>query len=265
MIRIEYFEVSYGRKAAALSIERLEIESGERVAIIGPSGAGKSTLLRGIKGYIRPTQGKLEVMGTNLWTASRRERRRVNRRIGFVYQQFHLAARLSVLQNVLCGRLGLTSRWRSLVGRFSEEDSRIAWEAICEVGLQQQVHQRADTLSGGERQRVAVARAVAQQPSIILADEPVSSLDPVWAEDVLELLAEVQTHHQTTLIMSLHQPKLAIRFAGRIIGLRQGRVVFDDKPAALTEARSEELYRGNDIISINAAAAGARPAQAKPA
>jgi phosphonate transport system ATP-binding protein len=172
---------------------------------------------------------------------------------------------LSVLQNVLCGRLGLTSRWRSLVGRFSKEDYRIAWAAICEVGLEQQVHQRADTLSGGERQRVAVARAVAQQASIILADEPVSSLDPVWAEDVLELIAEVQTHHQTTLIMSLHQPGLAIRFASRIIGLRNGRIVFDDTPAALTAARLEELYRGNDIININAVAADARPAQTKPA
>lgn len=265
MIRLEYFEVIYGRKVAALSVERLEIESGERVAIIGPSGAGKSTLLRSIKGYIHPTQGKLEVMGTNLWSASRAERRRVNRRIGLIYQQFHLASQLSVLQNVLCGRLGLTSRWRSLLGFFSAEDYRIAWAAICEVGLEEQVHQRAGTLSGGEQQRVAVARAAAQQPSIILADEPVSSLDPVWAEDVLELIATVQTHHQTTLIMSLHQPQLAIQFASRIIGLRNGRVVFDDKPAALTETRLEELYRGNDIININAAAASSTAVQTKPA
>lgn len=265
MIRIEYLEVSYGRKVAALSVERLEIKSGERVAIIGRSGSGKSTLLRSIKGYIRPTQGKLEVMGTNLWSAPRAERRRVNRRIGLIYQQFHLAPRLSVLQNVLCGRLGITSRWRSLLGYFSEDDYRIAWAAIREVGLEQQVHQRADTLSGGEQQRVAVARAVAQQASIILADEPVSSLDPAWAEDVLELIASVQTHHQSTLIMTLHQPRLAIRFASRIIGLRNGQVVFDDKPAALIEARLEELYRGDDIISLNEAAARSEAAQTKPA
>jgi len=265
MIRIEYLEVSYGRKVAALSIDRLAIESGERVAVIGPSGSGKSTLLRSIKGYVRPTQGKLEVMGMNLWTASRADRRRVNRRIGLIYQQFHLAARLSVLENVLCGRLGLSGRWRSLLGCFSEEDYRIAWAAICEVGLEPQVHQRADTLSGGERQRAAVARAVAQQASIILADEPVSSLDPAWAEDVLELITAVQKHHQATLIMSLHQPELAIRFASRIIGLRNGRVVFDDKPAALTDARLEELYRGNDIISIDDAAASSPSAQTTPA
>ena len=138
--------------------------------------------------------------------------------------------------------------------------SCLAWSAICEVGLQAQVHQRADTLSGGEQQRVAVARALAQQPSIILADEPVSSLDPAWAEDVLELIGQVRQHHGATLVMSLHQPELASRFARRIIGLRAGRVVFDGPPAALSDAHLEELYRGDDIIRIDDAAARARKA-----
>ncbi len=129
----------------------------------------------------------------------------------------------------------------------------MAWSAVCEVGLQEQVHQRADTLSGGEQQRVAVARALAQQPEIVLADEPVSSLDPAWADDVLELIAEVQTHHHVTLLMSLHQPHLARRFAERIIGLRDGRVVFDGPPAGLTEERLEEIYRGDEIHRLNGA------------
>ncbi len=265
MIQIEYLEVRYGRNPPVLAIDRLNIGPGERVAVIGPSGAGKSTLLRTIKGYARPSQGKVEVMGVNLATARRRARRPINRRIGVVYQQFHLANRLSVARNVLCGRLGLTSRWRSLLGLFSAEDRRIAWSAICEVGLHKKVHQRADTLSGGEQQRVAVARALAQQPTIILADEPVSSVDPAWAEDVLELILEVQTHHDATLVMSLHQPDLARRFARRIIGLRDGRVVFDGAPALLTDTRLKELYRGNDTLPLNGAAARAGKDQARSA
>ncbi len=138
----------------------------------------------------------------------------------------------------------MTSRWRSLFGWFSREDRIGAWSAICEVGLEEQVHQRADTLSGGQQQRVAVARAVAQQPSIILADEPVSSLDPAWAEDVLGLIDRVQSHHQATLVMSLHQPHWAQQFARRIIGLRDGGIVFDAPPEALTDDLLKELYRG---------------------
>ncbi len=265
MIRIEYLEVQYGRKPPVLSIDTLNIEAGEQVAVIGPSGAGKSTLLRTIKGYVRPTQGKVEVMGVNFMTARRRDRRRVNRRIGLVYQQFHLVRRLTVLQNVLCGRLGLTSRWRSLLGTFSPEDRRVAWSAICEVGLRDQVHQRSDQLSGGEQQRVAVARVLAQQPSIILADEPVSSVDPAWAEDVLELITEVQRHHQATLVMSLHQPNLACRFAKRIIGLRRGRVVIDNDAAKVTEADLKELYRGDASLPLHNAAGVAPASQPRTA
>ena len=169
-----------------------------------------------------------------------------------------------MLRNVLCGRLGVTRRWRSLLGWFSVEDLRIAWSAICEVGLQEQVHQRADTLSGGEQQRVAVARVVAQQSSIILADEPVSSLDPAWADDVLKLIAQVQSHHDATLVMSLHQPHRARLVAQRIIGLRQGRIVFDGPPTVLNDATLEDLYRGDDNITLRAAAR-ARTAQAEPA
>jgi phosphonate transport system ATP-binding protein len=265
MIKLEYLEVQYGRKPSALSIAALDIKAGERVAVIGPSGAGKSTLLRTIKGYVRPVQGKVEVMGVNFMSARRRDRRRVNRQIGLVYQQFHLVRRLTVLQNVLCGRLGITSRWRSLLGWFSDEDRRVAWSAICEVGLRDQVHQRSDQLSGGEQQRVAVARVLAQQPAIILADEPVSSVDPAWAEDVLELITEVQSRHQATLVMSLHQPNLACRFADRIIGLRKGRVVIDEDAAKVTEAHLKELYRGDASLPFNSATGRPRADQSRTA
>jgi phosphonate transport system ATP-binding protein len=256
MINIEYLDVRY-RKTTVLSIDQLKIEKGERVAIIGPSGAGKSTLLRAIKGYVKPKRGKAEVMGVDMSWGPRRARREVNKRIGLIYQQFHLAPRLSVLRNVLCGRLGVTPMWRSLTGCFSPEDHQQAWSAICEVGLQDQVHQRADTLSGGEQQRVAVARVIAQRPSLILADEPVSSLDPAWAEDVLKLITEVQSHHDATLVMSLHQPEWAKRFAKRIIALRDGQIMFDGSSKMLTDQRLEELYRGTDAFSFQNAAASA--------
>ena len=249
VVLAEHLEVRYGRKAV-LSIDQLRFDRGERVCIIGPSGAGKTTLLRAIKGYVRPSRGKIEVLGLNWSTCDRRTRRCVQRRIGLIFQQFHLVPRMTVLQNVLCGRLGSTHRLKSLFGRFSAEDKRIAWRAICEVGLQEQVHQRADTLSGGQQQRVAIARVVAQQPEVILADEPVSSLDPVLGEEVLSLLLDVTEHHDATLILNLHQPALAKRFVDRVVGLRDGRVVFDDSPSHLTDDRLQEVYRGHEPIPL---------------
>ena len=249
VILAEHLGVSYGRRAV-LSIDQLRFERGERIGIIGPSGAGKTTLLRTIKGYVRPSCGKIEVLGMNWTTCDRRTRRRVQRRIGLIFQQFHLVPRLTVLQNVLCGRLGSTSRWRSLFGQFTSEDRGIAWRAICEVGLQEQVHQRADTLSGGQQQRVAIARVVAQQPEVILADEPVSSLDPILGAEVLSLLLDVTEHHNATLILNLHQPALAKRFATRVVGLREGRIVFDDTPSRLTDDRLQEVYCGQEPVPL---------------
>jgi phosphonate transport system ATP-binding protein len=249
MIQLEHIEVAYGKNRPVLALESLRVASGERVAIIGPSGAGKSTLLRCLKGFVQPRRGKVEVLGVNLACASRSARRATNQRVALIYQQFRLVPRLSVLQNTLCGRLGHTHRWQSLLGRFSAEDVRVAWAAIVEVGLTEKVHQRADTLSGGEQQRVAIARALAQEPELILADEPVSSLDPAWAADVLELLTTVQSHHQATLVMTLHQPELARRFAERVIGLRDGRIAWDGPARDLTEGVLESLY-GNDRRDI---------------
>ncbi len=249
MVTIEHLEVRYGKnKPAALAIPSLRIEGGERVAVIGPSGAGKSTLLRCLKGYVPPVQGKVEILGCNLFLAARRQRNRIKRRMGLIYQQFHLAPRMTVWQNVLCGRLGAAHPLPSLFGYFPPRDRRIAWEAICEVGLSDLVHQMAETLSGGEQQRVAVARALAQRPSLILADEPVSSLDPLRAAEVLQLLSEVQKHHENTLIMSLHQPRLAKTYAKRIIGLKEGRVVFDGPSDTLTESKMEGIYGGKNLL-----------------
>ncbi|MBI4325682.1 MAG: phosphonate ABC transporter ATP-binding protein [Chloroflexi bacterium] len=249
MIQLAHIEVAYGCGRPVLAVESLRIAPGERVAIIGPSGAGKSTLLRCLKGFVQPRRGKVEVLGVNLACACQKARRAANQRVALIYQQFRLVSRLTVLQNTLCGRLGHTSRWRSLFGKFSAEDLRVAWAAIVEVGLAEKVRQRADTLSGGEQQRVAVARALAQEPELILADEPVSSLDPAWADDVLELLTTVQSHHHATLVMTLHQPELARRFAERVIGLRAGRITWDGPAHDLTDEVLKTLY-GNDRHDI---------------
>ena len=265
VISLEYVEVVYGRQLV-LDLESLTIGAGERVAVIGTSGSGKTTLLRAIKGYVRPAAGKVEVLGANWATVPRRVRRRTGKRIGLIFQQFHLVGRMTVLENVLCGRLGRTRQWASLLGHFSPQDRAVAWQAICEVGLADCVHQRADTLSGGQQQRVAIARVVAQQPDLILADEPVSSLDPALADDVLSLLVEVQRHHGNTLVTVLHQPELARRYAERIIGLRAGRVVFDGPARALTTEIEEEIYRGREPIRFDprrpALAAAHAPASA---
>ena len=224
----------------ALEVPRLEIGQGERVAIIGPSGAGKTTLLRLINGFVRPEAGEIMVQGERAMAMRRRDLRR---RIGYIFQDFRLIERASAFQNVLCGRLGRADPWLTLVGAFSANDREIAMKAIEEVGLAGLAAKRADSLSGGEQQRVAIARVLAQEAEIILADEPVSSLDPVLTDDILGLLVEVSERHGATLIMALHQPVLAQRHGTRIIGLNAGRSVFDGAPEKLDSRALAEIYR----------------------
>jgi phosphonate transport system ATP-binding protein len=229
-----------------LNIDHLVIERGERVAVIGPSGCGKTTLLRLINGYVQPEAGQLIVLGNEI-NAETHRRREIRRQVGFVFQNFNLIERATVFENVLWGRLGWVNPLLSLTGWFPESDKYAAMRAVAEVDLVRQVSQRADTLSGGQQQRVGVARVLAQQAEIILADEPVSNLDPALADDILGLLHEVSRRHGATLMMSLHQPALAKRYAERIIGLRQGRVVFDNVTGALDTATLRAIY-GRDII-----------------
>jgi phosphonate transport system ATP-binding protein len=224
-----------------LDIERLVVSRGERLALVGPSGSGKTTLLRLINGYVRPATGRLCVMGKQM-TRRNTRRRSLRRRVGFVFQSFNLVERATVFENVLWGRLGYTSTVASLFTGFSKEDKRLAVDAIREVNLSAQIGQRCDTLSGGQQQRVALARVLTQEPDIILADEPISSLDPTLADDVLSLLVQVSKARSATLVMSLHQPDLARRYADRLVGLRAGRVVFDDVSGELSEAVIKAIY-----------------------
>jgi phosphonate transport system ATP-binding protein len=224
-----------------LAIDRLAIEPGERIAVVGPSGSGKTTLLRLLNGSLRPASGEALVLGQRL-VPGRPQSREQRRRIGMIYQDFALVERASVFDNVLYGRLGHAHPWLSLLGHFAAEDRERAAAAIAEVGLQDQAEQRADALSGGQRQRVAIARVLAQEPALILADEPISNLDPALTEDILGLLVAACERRGATLIMSLHQPQLARQHGDRAIGLRGGKIVLDEPTARLTPQALHEVY-----------------------
>lgn len=249
-LKLEGIQAHYGReKAFVLDIDCLAIDQGEQVAVIGPSGAGKTTLLRLINGYVAPTRGRLEILGQAVNRSALRKRS-IRRQVGFVFQNFNLVERATVFENVLWGRLGRVSPWGSLLGRFSEEDKASAMQAIAEVDLIGQADQRVDTLSGGQEQRVGVARVVAQGARIVLADEPVSNLDPALVDDILGLLVGVSDRHGTTLLMSLHQPALARRYADRLIGMRAGRVVYDDQVENLSQTDLRDIYDRERIPAL---------------
>jgi phosphonate transport system ATP-binding protein len=240
-VLLERARVVYPRAVApALSVERLVVQPGERVALIGPSGGGKTTLLRTIAGLGPPPAGRIEVVSRPLREVQ--AERTVRRRVGMVFQDFALVERATVFQNALFGRLGHAHPVLSLLGWFGREDRARALEAVREVGLEEQLHQRADRLSGGQRQRVAIARVLAQEPALILADEPVSNLDPALTRGILDLLVGASERRGATLLMSLHQPQLARACARRVIGIRGGAVVFDDRSERLDGTALERIY-----------------------
>lgn len=246
ILRLRDVRVRYGSKVPILDVGLLEIAAGEIVCVIGPSGAGKTTLLRLANGYVRGECGEIEVLGSTVrfgpdGGGDRRDRT-LRRRVGFVFQAFNVVDRVSVFDNVLWGSLGRQHGIGALLGRFPERDRQLAMDAIAEVDLLEQTTQRVDTLSGGQQQRVGVARVIVQQPELVLADEPVSSLDPMLAAEMVELLVGVARRHDNTLIMSLHLPALAQRFADRVIGLRAGKVVWDGSARALDDRVIASIY-----------------------
>jgi phosphonate transport system ATP-binding protein len=241
-IELEAVRVCYApSKSLVLDIPYLRIDQGERIALIGSSGSGKTTLLRLINGYVQPDAGLVSVLGMPITPATVR-RRSLRRCVGFIFQDFHLVERATVFENVLWGRLGRVNWLSSLFGWFSEADKLAAMRAIAEVDLIAQVCKRVDRLSGGQQQRVAIARVLSQQAEIILADEPVSNLDPALTHDILSLLSGIAQRYGTTLVMTLHQPDLARQYADRIIALHHGQVVYDGKASDLTDAQIAQIY-----------------------
>jgi phosphonate transport system ATP-binding protein len=242
LIRVRGLCKDYPGGSRALDDVDLDIGPGEFVALIGPSGAGKSTLLRCLNGLVTPTAGRVEVGGVAVTGATPETLRRVRAGIGFVFQQFNLLRRLSVLENTVLGRLSHSPRWRSLVGWFDPADLARARATLARVGLGGLDTRRIDTLSGGQQQRVAIARALVQAPAVILADEPMASLDPSLAHTVMELLRRINHEDGITVIASLHVLELAQAYGQRIIGLHRGRVVHDGPPDSLDDAATTRIF-----------------------
>ncbi len=247
-ISVRNLSKAFGKKRALDNVS-IDIAKGEMVALIGASGSGKSTLLRHICGLETGQSGSstIEIFGAGLQANGRLSNgaRDLRRNIGVIFQQFNLVGRLSVLSNVLVGNLGRIPVWRGTLGLFSSEEKRLAREALAKVGIPEVAWQRASTLSGGQQQRAAIARTQVQRANILLADEPIASLDPSSARRVMEVLAGVNRENGITCVVSLHQVEYARRYCPRTIALKDGRVVFDGPSTMLTHKTLVELYGSN--------------------
>jgi phosphonate transport system ATP-binding protein len=249
MIQVDLLEVVYPTGTRALWPTTLAFERGQFTVLLGESGAGKSTLLRALNGLVQPTSGRIGVVD-NGWLAGRRQLRRHRRHTGMIFQQHQLIGRSSVLSNVLTGRLGYHSGLRTLLP-WTTAEKRLALDAIERVGLIDKALSRADQLSGGQQQRVGIARALVQEPNLILADEPIASLDPATADRVLGLLHSICRADGITAIVSLHQLEFARRYADRIVGLSRGNVVFDGAVAELGPAEIKQIYQTTIPVLVN--------------
>jgi phosphonate transport system ATP-binding protein len=263
MFRVGQLSVTFPGGVQALRPTSLSFEEGAFTVLLGRSGAGKSTLLRALNGLVRPSAGEVHIAGHGLLPAGGAELRAVRRDIGMVFQQHQLISHLTAAANVLGGRLGHHAPWRTLLP-FSRADWRVALDALDRVHLLDRALSRVDQLSGGQQQRVGIARALAQAPRAILADEPVASLDPATALSVLTLLREICRLDGLTAIVSLHDVALACRLADRIVGLRDGLVVFDGPPAALDEERQAHLYGTGPRASTSRDDVARSPLPAEP-
>jgi phosphonate transport system ATP-binding protein len=215
-------------------------------AIIGPSGTGKSTLIRCINRLVQPTSGEILFRGQDLAKLSGRALRNARRRIGMVFQEYNLVERLTVMENLLCGRLGYVPAWRAWLRKFPPQDIARAFDLLDAVGLPGFATRRADALSGGQRQRVGIARAIMQEPEIILADEPTSSLDPKTSVEIMEILSRFAAERGIPVIVNIHNVELARRFASRVVGMSGGQVVYDGPPQAITDANLKQIYGGEN-------------------
>jgi phosphonate transport system ATP-binding protein len=241
-LRVTNLTKSYPNGKAILTGVDMYVPAGEIVALVGSNGAGKSTLLRAVVRLVEPTAGTIHIGNADVTAAGRGELRAVRRRVGFVFQKFQLVPRLDALANVLHGALGRSGPRGWWSASASDGDRAEAMSCLDRVGMAAFASQRADTLSGGQQQRVAIARMLMQRPDLVLADEPVASLDPAAGLAVMELLREVATERGLTVVVALHQLDFARRFSDRIVGLREGRVVIDDQTSCCGQNRLEDLY-----------------------
>jgi phosphonate transport system ATP-binding protein len=242
MLKVENLTKVYDGGIMALDDVSFEAEKGEFLAIIGLSGSGKSTLLRCINRLIEPTAGTVTWDGIDVTNASQEELRKVRRRIGMVFQHFNLVSRSKVITNVLAGRLGYLNPALSIVNRFPKADLEKAHAQLARVGLEEKANARADELSGGQQQRVGVARAMMQDPEIVLADEPVASLDPVLAHSIMQYLERINQEDGVMVLCSLHFLDLVHQYADRVIALKDGKLVFEGSPKEIDDDKFKEIY-----------------------
>ncbi|MCU0951145.1 MAG: phosphonate ABC transporter ATP-binding protein [Burkholderiaceae bacterium] len=247
-LRIDNLVKEYKRGTPVLKGVSLDIAPRGVTAIIGASGTGKSTLIRCINRLVEPTSGAIHFDGHDLTRLSGTALRTARRRIGMVFQEYNLVERLTVMENLLSGRLGYVSAFKAWMRKFPQQDIDRAFALLDEVGLSGFALQRADSLSGGQRQRVGIARALMQNPGLLLADEPTSSLDPKTAVEIMQLMCDAAAHHDIPILINMHDVDLARRFADRVIGLAGGAVVFDGAPAALTDDELRRIYGGQDWL-----------------
>jgi phosphonate transport system ATP-binding protein len=263
MLKIEHLSKVYEDGTKALHDFSIEIPDGQFLVIIGLSGSGKSTLLRCINRLINPTSGKIWLDGEDITAASPAQLRRIRLKIGMIFQQFNLVKRSSVMTNVLSGRLGYRTTLPSLFHSFPQEDYNRAIRNLERVGIPQKAWARADTLSGGQQQRVGIARALMQEPKVMLADEPVASLDPATSHSVMKYLEQINKEDGITVLCNLHFLSLARRYADRVIALRNdgegGHIVFDGPATEIDEAKFREIY-GEDAVEVEIGPGEARVA-----
>lgn len=249
LLKIDSLSKEYTGGTKALTNVNFSIEEGEFVSIIGPSGAGKSTLLRCINRMIDTTKGSITFDNVNVVNIKKGKLRELRTKIGMIFQHYNLVNRLSVVENVLHGRLGYKSTLEGVIGKYTENEKEQAFSILEKLGLQEEAYKRCDKLSGGQKQRVGIARALIQNPKLILCDEPIASLDPSASKIIMDHLSNINKELGITCLVNLHQVDVAMKYSGRIIGINKGGIIFDGKPEDLTKDMIHEIY-GTEFGSL---------------
>ena len=247
LLSVKNISKEYNNGTTALKNVSFDVEKGEFISIIGPSGSGKSTLLRSINKMIDISQGSILFENRNIEKLKKKEIELVRREIGMIFQNYNLVERLTVIENVLHGRLGYKSVFAGILGIYSEDEKKEAFNFLEKVNMTKYAYQKCNELSGGQKQRVGIARAIMQKPKLLLCDEPIASLDPKTAENIMDYLKKIVTELKITCIVNLHQVDIAKKYSNRIIALNKGEKIFDDKPEYLTDDIIEFIYKDEEL------------------
>ena len=247
LLSVKNISKEYNNGTTALKNVSFEVEKGEFISIIGPSGSGKSTLLRSINKMIDISQGSILFKNRNIEKLKKKEIELVRREIGMIFQNYNLVERLTVIENVLHGRLGYKSVFAGILGIYSEKEKKEAFNFLEKVNMTKYAYQKCNELSGGQKQRMGIARAIMQKPKLLLCDEPIASLDPKTAENIMDYLKKIVTELKITCIVNLHQVDIAKKYSNRIIALNKGEKIFDDKPEYLTDDMIEFIYKDEEL------------------